>query len=273
MGFRELFRQPDIKSQLKMGTSEDLSADDVVVTHMSTFSGTNQAQHVLAMRDASNYSYTLAATDSLGHFLPPDASYMPSGSVLDPFGIKVNNEKMIVYALKNGKKDSTVRMPFNRADYFIRRPSTAIPARCNPGTGILYKSVIINSTKDGGGGRTLYPLLDCVGDMQVVFYLQDASDSSKTYPSDTLTTLSAEEIRNQLKAIKVYLLVQEGGKDMSYSYPFSDSNNVITIADSHNSSLGRVFTESDMIRYFGSDWNRYRWKVYTVSGQPYNLVF
>lgn len=259
----------------KWNTAEDLTANDVVITHTNTFSGANQAQHVLAMQDAANFSYRLSATDAAGNFLPAHINYMPSGNIVDPFGVKINNEKVIAYAIRSFDASSTdtIRMPFNRADYYVKRTATTMPSRCNPGTGIFYKAVIINSMDSSGGGRTEYPLLDCVGDMQVMFDMQDPNDANKTMTVDTLATLTAEDIRTRLKAIRVYLLVQEGGKDKSYSYPYSDSNNVISVSDDRTPSLGRTFKVSDMVSFFGPEWNKYRWKVYSVVGQPYNLMY
>jgi len=264
----------------KWNSAEDLLANDVVITHANIFSGSNQAQHVLAMQDTQNFAYRLDSMDAAGHFIPSDVNYMPSGSLVDTFGVKINNEKMVTYAIRpfdtaNDDAATILRMPFNRADYFVRRPTSSIPARCNPGTGVLYKAVIINSmgSDNSGGGQTLYPLLDCVGDMQVIFDMQDPADANKTMTVDTLATLTADDIRNRLKAIRVYLLVQEGGKDRNYSYPFTDANNVITVSDDRTPSLGRTFKEADMISFFGNDWNQYRWKVYSVVGQPYNLIY
>lgn len=261
----------------KFNSAEDLAANEVVVTHINTFSGVNQSQHVLAMQDASNFAYTLDGKNAAGSFLPPDANYMPTGNIVDPFGAKINNEKMVVYALRNATSPTDtslpVRMPFNRADYYVRRPLTPkdTPAHCNPGTGILYKTVITNSLPSPG--RTEYPLLDCVGDMQVIFDMQDPVDSNKTIIADTLAGLTAEEIRNRLKTIRVYLLVQEGSIDKSYQYPFTDASRVITVADDRSASMGRTFTATDMANFFGPDWRNYRWKVYTVVGQPYNLLY
>lgn len=259
----------------KWNSAEDLVDNEVVITHLNTFSGSSQAQHVLAMQDSANYSYKLSTKDASGHFVPAHSNYMPSGSLVDQFGVKINNEKVVTYAINNFSSTSTdtIRMPYNRADYFVMRPTTSMPSRCNPGTGILYKAVIINSMSSSGGGRTLYPLLDCIGDMQVIFDMQDPADANKTMTVDTLATFTAEDIRNRLKAIRVYLLVQEGGKDKNYSYPFTDANNVITVSDDRTPSLGRTFKEADMISFFGNDWNQYRWKVYSVVGQPYNLIY
>ncbi|MDA8429293.1 MAG: prepilin-type N-terminal cleavage/methylation domain-containing protein [Geobacteraceae bacterium] len=259
----------------KSNSAEDLVANEAVITQSDKF-GNSAALHVLAMQDASHFSYTLGATDAFGRFVPPDSNYMPSGYITDPFGAKITNEKMITYAIKSFDAGSTdsLRMPFNRADYFVMRPTgNSMPSRCNPGTGVLYKAVIINSMTASGGGRTLYPLLDCVGDMQVLFDMQDPADANKTMTTDTLATLTAEDIRARLKAIRVFLLVQEGAKDNSYSYPYANANNVITVSDDHTPSLGRTFTKTDMINFFGPEWDKYRWKVYSVVGQPYNLMY
>lgn len=270
----------------KWNSTEDFADNDVVITLRNTFSGTSQAQHVLAMEDATKFSYRLLAKNPSGNYTPPvtalnDIIYKPTGNLIDPFGAKINNEKLITYAIKSFNSNPAIddpnhllRMPFNRADYFVRRPTT-MAARCNPGTGVLYKAVIINEmgTSNNGGGQTLYPLIDCVGDMQVVFDMQDPTDANKTITQDNLTGLNAEAIRTRLKTIRVYLLVQEGGKDMKYTYPVTDTNNVISVSDERNSSLGRTFSQADMVSYFGADWNKYRWKVYSVVGQPYNLLY
>lgn len=257
----------------KFNSAEDLVANEVVVTQLNTFSGPNAAMHLLAMKDAANFSYKLDAQDAGGRFLPPDDNYKPSGNITDPFGGKINNEKMVVYALKKldaGSPD-TIRMPFNRADYYVRRPTSKMPAHCNPGTGILYKTVITNSL--ASPGKTDYPLLDCVGDMQVIFEMQLPNDPNTTITSETLETLSAEDIRTRLKAIRVYLLVQEGGYDRSYKYPIADPNKVIAVTDDRYQGLGRTFTATDMANFFGPDWRNYRWKVYSIVGQPYNLLY
>ncbi len=260
----------------KSNSAEDLAANEVVVTQTNMFSGVSPALHVLAMQDSAHFSYRLGIKDTAGHFVPVHSNYKPSGSLVDRYGARINNEEMIAYAINNVSSGSTetIRMPFNRADYFVMRPTgTSMPSRCNPGTGILYKAVVINSMTAGGGGFTLYPLLDCVGDMQVIFDMQDPTDANKTMTVDTLATLTAGDIRTRLKAIRVYLLVQEGGKDNSYSYLYTNSNNVITVSDDRTPSLGRTFKESDMENYFGNEWRKYRWKVYTVVGQPYNLLY
>lgn len=68
--------------------------------------------------------------------------------------------------------DTDLRMPFNRADYYIARPDP-MPEGCAPGTGILYKALVSQSN---GGLSNALPVIDCVADMQVAFGLDTNSD-------------------------------------------------------------------------------------------------
>lgn len=162
------------------------------------------------------------------------------------------------------------RMPFNRADYYVRRPADTegnrLPQRCAPNTGILYKALVKHS--DGTvSGASEFPLLDCVADMQVV-YILDSSSNGQTTETDSLAGLSAKEIRDQLKSIQVYILSHEGGRDTFYTYP----NNTIGVGpspDGQTSGVGRTFNLSTEI---GTGWERYRWKVYRFSVNPANLA-
>jgi prepilin-type N-terminal cleavage/methylation domain-containing protein len=259
----------------KKNSTQDLLDNEVVTAHRNVFSGSNQRQHELAMENAQNFSFKLTTKNTNGNFVPPNTNYMPSGSYTDPSGVKINTETMLVYGIKKldaGSTD-TLRMPYNRADYFVMRPSSSMPAKCNKGTGVLYKAVIINTMDANGGGRTLYPLLDCVGDMQVIFDMQDSVDANKTMTVDTLSGLTAADIRSRLKSVRVYILTHEGSKDTGYTYPYTNASNVITVADDKTPSLGRVFSATDMQNFFGTDWRNYRWKVYTIVGTPYNLRY
>ncbi len=259
----------------KWNSAEDLVSNEAVITLVDTFSGSPVSKRLLAMQSGTSFTYKLGATNAGGMFLPPNDVYKPSGNFLNN-GVKVNNQTVNVYALNNfaaGSAD-TIRMPFNRADYFIRRPYTGMPSSCNPGTGTLYKGVILNSTDStNGGSLTTYPLIDCVGDMQVVFDMRDATDTTINTHTDTLTAFTAQDIQTRLKSIRVFLLTHEGVKDKNFTYPYTDPNKVIFVGDPKYSSLGRQFTADMMLEFFGSEWRNYRWKVFTVVGQPYNLMY
>ncbi|GFO66845.1 type IV pilus minor pilin PilW [Geomonas limicola] len=153
--------------------------------------------------------------------------------------------------------------PFNRADFYVMTPASGMPAECAPHTGILYKGVLNHAT----GSFTQIPLLDCVADLQVVYGV-DASLSGTGTVNDHLTDLSgksAEDIRNQVCEIRVYLLSHEGKKDLGYTYP----SPYVTVGENFGGSVkGRTF---DLQTQVGTDWQHYRWKVHTIVVRPKNL--
>ncbi len=51
----------------------------------------------------------------------------------------------------------TPRRPFNRADYYIRRPATNMPSRCSPDSGILYKAVLSQTSVPSDWGLRNFP--------------------------------------------------------------------------------------------------------------------
>lgn len=166
-----------------------------------------------------------------------------------------STETYIVYGVD---KDTDLRMPFNRADYFIKVPAT-MPSACASNTGILYKGTLNHAN----GGITELPILDCVADMQVVYGLDNNEDGEfrdgvggDAY-SDDISGLTAKQIRTRVKEIRVYILAHEGQKDAAYTYPNS------TIVVGPNAALGRPFD-------LGTNLN-YRWKVYTIVVRPNNL--
>lgn len=168
------------------------------------------------------------------------------------------------YMVYGVDKDTNLRMPFNRADYFIRRVDAGgnniTPSGCAPNTGVLEK-VVVNQ----GDGRltNFLPLLDCVADMQIVYGLDNNEDGEfrdgvggDAY-SDDILGLTAAQIRTRVKEIRVYILAHEGQMDAAYTYP----NATITVGP--DAALGRLFN-------LGTNLN-YRWKVYTLVVRPNNL--
>jgi prepilin-type N-terminal cleavage/methylation domain-containing protein len=161
--------------------------------------------------------------------------------------------------------DTNLRMPFNRADYFIS--STNPPSRCAPNTGVLEKATVNQSD----GRFTYLPLLDCVADMQIVYGLDLDSDgdfepgvagSTDGYSED-ITALTAQQIREQVKQVRVYVLAHEGQKDLTYLYPSS------TIDVGGDIGLGRTFNFATRIG--NPDYKYYRWKLYSIVVTPNNL--
>lgn len=156
---------------------------------------------------------------------------------------------------------TAIRMPFNRADYFISNtPATDIPGYCAPNTGVLYKATINHA----GGGINKMALLDCVADMQIVYGLDNDGGGRVNQYLDTpaVDPSLAANIRNQLREIRVYILVQDGKKDRIFSYP----NPSVEVGE----TLFGVFRGR---RYpLGDAYKNYRWKVYTIVVRPKNLI-
>ena len=235
-------------------SGDNFALNDRVITITSSFSTTGEPDKRLATVGASpvTFSYSVPGAPAVGAALvhPPDFSKPADGS-----------QVTIVYGV-DGSHD--LRMPYNRADYYVKR-DTKTPATCNEGTGTLYKGVVKHSASDGAFEE--YQLLNCVGDMQVEFELDVLNDGNISF-TPTIASLSASEIRSQVKNVRVYILSHEGKKDRNYTY----SNSTVKVGDAARpSSSGRTWDETEMQTTFGTDWKKYRWKVYTIVVHPKNL--
>jgi Tfp pilus assembly protein PilW len=164
------------------------------------------------------------------------------------------NETRIIY----GISDSNLRMPFNRADYYVSTNGTTLPGRCAPGTGVLLKSIV--NQADGQFSDKL-PLLDCVADMQVVTFLDTAGTGPPYTQMDGINLPLALQVRDQLKEVDVYILAQEGQRDTSRNVPYP--GNVFHVGPVAG---GRDFNLAGIANY-----QNYRWKLYTLIVRPNNL--
>ena len=170
---------------------------------------------------------------------------------------KNGEDQYLVYGVALPKDNNALAYPFNRSDYYISRTDDMTPS-CAPYTGILYKTTIDH---DGGAtGTTPYPILDCVADLQVVFMMATSSDGSLVAHND-ISGFEVEELRDLLKEVRVFVLVQQGKKEPGYSYPVSDPERAMVVGD-------RVWKKDDLLR---NGWLDYRWKIYTIVVQPKNL--
>ncbi|MHB8120884.1 MAG: prepilin-type N-terminal cleavage/methylation domain-containing protein [Desulfuromonadaceae bacterium] len=186
-----------------------------------------------------------------------------------------------------GIASETLRMPFNRVDYFVARPTTAgrMPAFCSPNTGILYKATVSHVD----GGLSYIPLLDCVADMQVVLAWdltdgmgnegQDGvvdtystpigSTGDPTTVSGTASVatvkaalLDSERLRKSLKFVKIYILAQIGKRDTGYLSPAS-----YILGDAATD----FFTSKTYDLTAIPAMRNYHWKVYRITVRPKNL--
>jgi Prokaryotic N-terminal methylation motif len=241
------------------GAADDFVSGETVITLNITFPPGAPPNKILAMTSSNSWYYAMPGTPPVQ---PSDIAFKPARA----------SQLFVAYGVNPG--GSTLRMPYNRADYYIRRPAPndanyRISDSCNPGTGILFKGVV----RQSDGKIVEYPLLNCVGDMQVDVELGDAAnDAATTFsPGETFTSdasVDASAIRDQLKNVYVYILAQEGKKDLNYLYP----NNAIQVGDpARPASSGKARDSAWMSATFGADWRNYRWKVYTIAVHPKNL--
>lgn len=254
-----LGRQGDVNhTPLLQPLSNDalVSTDRVIVIRPEVSAG-EYRQLVL---DGTNYfaHYTVA---DLTPFAPPPTPNDPNGARYLIYGIDGNNDP---------------RRPFNRTDYYINAPTAANPqsAQCAPGTGTLVKATL-NQANDN---FTISPIVDCVADFQVVYYLDTNGDGGGDTIANAsgLNGLTAQQVREQVKSVRCYILTHEGGVDQTYTYPNVNINvgeldpNGVPVLAVDGTPAGRVLTPNDMTNICPT-WRNYRWKVYSVSVTPQNL--
>lgn len=212
-------------------------------------------QRILVTDVTDNTKYSIGFSD-------------PFPAVFSPITL---NDLYLVYGVD---PDTDLRMPFNRADYYIRRVAASTPARCAKGvaatnnTGVLVKSLINQADGVRGAG---VPLLDCVADMQVFFRLDRNGDGTAEEDTDVLTSatgtaLTAQQIRQQLKEVIVYILAHEGQKDTTFTYlctpPACNANKI---------AVGEPGLENNYDMTLITEWQHYRWKIYRIVVKPNNL--
>ncbi len=198
------------------------------------------------------------------------ANYAPADAV----------DTNIIYGI-NPDTSATPTMPFNRADYYISttNANVPLPLRCATGTGVLVKAVIDQADGDfdldGDEIIDELPLLDCVADFQVVFGLDNDTDgdfepltSADGYSNDILTVpLTAQQIRDQVKEVRVYILAQEGQRDPNFTFTnFTCADNCIRVGET---AIGGYNDFDDLTAI--ADFADYRWKLYTLVVRPNNL--
>ncbi len=106
------------------------------------------------------------------------------------------------------------------------------------------------------------PLIDCVADMQVIYRLDTNNDGTIDSTVNDISGLTAQQIRDRVKEVRVYILSHEGQSDRSFRF----ASSTITVGEF---GVGRTFNLSATI---GSGWENYRWKVSTLVVKPRNLA-
>ena len=163
-------------SQLKTWGTNDLAINERVVTIESRTKR-------LVPTSTADFSYLVTSPNMV-----PPANYQA----------QQDTDVYVTYGLMPSASSATApRAPYNRVDYYVKRPTSTsdIPTRCAPGTGILYKAVMLHGTS---GGFTQYPLMECVADMQVVFNVAADGVNGVDVNQNGLTGLSAKTFASSL---------------------------------------------------------------------------
>ncbi|MDD2337390.1 MAG: PilW family protein [Geobacteraceae bacterium] len=238
-------------SKPKIWSSANLSAGDRVIVLRRAFTSTGYVNRLVY--DTSTF-YT---------------TYSQNGFATGTFTPAYPQESFYLYGISTGNP----RMPFNRSDYFVKRPAS-IPNYCADNTGVLYKSNVLQNN----GTLDEIPVLDCVADMQVVFgWDLDEDGTVEAYSDADGTTVNggtstvvkntmkdSELIRNRLKLVKIYLLVQDGRKDPNFR-----NEKDILVGSTDEQSLTKKY---DVAAINSNKWTNYRWKIYRIVVSPKNLT-
>lgn len=221
---------------------EDINDNDLVTVMRPVASG-DRFKELIVANAGGGLSFFTAFSQT---------AFPPEFSPFQP------NENFLIFGVSSTA--DSLRMPFNRADYFI---GPGAPARCAPNTGVLFKAALNHDSAaaPGSNGRLAVPaqaILDCVADFQVVYGLDTDGDQAIDTQQDDVSGMEAEVIRAQVKNVSVFILAHEGQVDTYYTYDGPDDvalgNSLIKLSDTA-----------------GADWDHYRWKIYTLILKTENL--
>ncbi len=126
--------------------------------------------------------------------------------------------------------------------------------RCNPNIYNLKRKVGTSSPGE--------PILNCVADWTVTFDIDLDGNGVIDSGEENQTTLPATngDIRSKLKAINVYILVQEGRYDLNY-----------TFAQASDCGSNKCVIVNGELLKLPADYIHYRWKPLIIKVKPMDL--
>ncbi|TAN40383.1 MAG: prepilin-type N-terminal cleavage/methylation domain-containing protein [Nitrospirae bacterium] len=227
-----------------LGNEQMAGADHVVILDLNQRRLINSGGFSAQLSN-NNFSFNSGAN-------PPTFAFEPTRDVDNTF---------LVYGIKTNADGLAPRMPFNRADYYVRIPAAGMPQRCAPNTGMLYKATVNHSN----GALTEMPIMDCVADMQVVFAIDNTPTDTNINP-DLFGAIpagyTAQNIRDQVKEVRVYIVSHEGQADANYNFV-----GPININDRDLGNFKALTVGTGALEFSPN----YRWKVHRMVLTPYNL--
>ncbi|GEM_PF-1790748 len=149
--------------------------------------------------------------------------------------------------------------------WYLYTPST-LPKQCVEGTKVLYRTLRYTS-----GYKSYTPVLNCVADWDIWFGLDTDGDGKvDTYineiPDDNLVNNNFD-LHNELKLMKIYLLVQGSySADPKYDYdkdrPDELTNSTTLIVDTLKDADGE---EHQVVLKLPPNYHHYRWIIYRMT--------
>jgi prepilin-type N-terminal cleavage/methylation domain-containing protein len=164
----------------------------------------------------------------------------------------------LVYGLYNSNTHDITARPYYTVRYYLGGSS---PSICAPGTLSLERMESVNRELPTSPQDQATPLLACVLDFQMAVGLDtDGNGMVDNWDDDNsiVSGLTRENMNDQLKRIKVFLLIQSGNRDSDYTYPLS------TIRVGEGTTIGRDITLT-------AEQRKYRWRLVSLSVQPRNV--
>ncbi len=263
--------------------TNDLEVGNIVIALSQTYNAKRGVlEHTLVKNSPTDYEIAYAN--------PSIPAYTPS-----------TGRRYYFYGIQGA---ANLRAPFNRTDYYVRRPDAGVPTSCSPGTGMLYKAVMSHAL---GTLTPEIPILDCVADMQIVLGWNSQVNPEGSNAVDVLSSADGNanvatnggaglngldipailadpiEVRKRLRQIKVYILAQDGAMDpnpnfvnANISFPIADPGEGVLIQRPASPTWvpgaadGTVnLTATPTI--LRPNMSNYRWKVYRIVVKPKNL--
>ncbi|OGW61889.1 MAG: hypothetical protein A2638_05685 [Nitrospirae bacterium RIFCSPHIGHO2_01_FULL_66_17] len=153
--------------------------------------------------------------------------------------------------------DPGATQPFATVTYSL---STAnLPSNCATGTSNLERA------ESWGGAATTIPLLACTLSLQTAFGLDTNKDGAidlwDTNAGAVASGYSQATLAERLKQVRVYLLVQIGNRDASYTYPAA----TVRVGD----ALLGAGTGADVA--LNAEQRRFRWRIVSIDVTPRNV--
>jgi hypothetical protein len=230
----------------------------------------------------------------------PNTGYYNNAAGASPIPNPGLSGQQVYYAYGLDSNVGTHRMPFNRVDYFLNKIAADFPSSCDPNTYTLYRSVIDQAT---GQQLSQTPLLDCVRDFQVAFGIDPSGLGTQPiqWQSNLLQNaipggvngaqMTAAQMQQYLREVRVFVLFQEGLGDTSRSASFRWSG-ILNLGDqdiAHGLDPGDYPVPPNNFQQLSSAALpghpqlssfqpttatdlQYRWKIIEMDAKPMNLL-